>query len=165
MELIYADIRRAIHIHDKILELSGGRPGMKSQGELESVLHHISNDDYYPEFEDKLTHLVFAVNKGHCFNDGNKRTSIGLGAFFLLANGLDGFVDKFIIEMENVAVAVADNIIDKELLREIIGSLLSEPEYSESLKLKIIERLASAQPSDDPADPPNHGPAFYTDLL
>jgi len=165
MELIYADIKRAIHIHDKILELSGGRHGIKSQGELESVLHHIGNDDYYPEFEDKLTHLVFAVNKGHCFDDGNKRTSIGLGAFFLLANGLDAFVDKFIIEMENIAVAVADNVIDKELLREIIGSLLSEPEYNEALKLKIIERLSAAVPAADPAALPNHGPAFYTDLL
>jgi death-on-curing protein len=165
MELIYADIKRALHIHDKILELSGGRPGIKSQGELESVLYHISNDDYYPEFEDKLTHLVFAVNKGHCFNDGNKRTSIGLGAFFLLANGLDAITDKFIIEMENIAVAVADNIIDKELLREIIISLLSEQDYNEALKLKIIARLAAAVPSDDPATSPNHGPAFYTDLL
>ena len=67
MELIYADIKRALHIHDKILELSGGRPGIKSQGELESVLHHISNHDYYPEFEDKLTHLVFAV-QGRSFS-------------------------------------------------------------------------------------------------
>lgn len=165
MELIYADIKRAVHIHDKILELSGGRPGVKSLGELESVLQHIANDDYYPEFEDKLTHLVYAVNKGHCFSDGNKRTSIGLGAFFLLANGLDAFVDKFIIEMENIAVAVADNIIEKELLREVIASLLSEPEYNESLKLKIIERLSAAVPSDEPSQPPNHGPAFYIDLL
>jgi len=38
MELIYADIKQAMHIHDKILDLSGGRRGIKSQGELESVL-------------------------------------------------------------------------------------------------------------------------------
>lgn len=43
--------------------------------------------------------------------------------------------------MENVAVAVADNIIDKELLGEIIISLLSEDEYGEELKLKIISAL------------------------
>jgi len=165
MELIYADIARAVHIHDKILEMSGGSPGVKSLGELESVLQHIMNDDYYPEFEHKLTHLVYAVNKGHCFSDGNKRTSIGLGAFFLLANGLDPFVDKFIIEMENIAVAVADNIIDKDLLGEIIWSLLNETEYNEGLKLKIIERLSAAVPPDDPAAPPAHGPTFYTDLL
>jgi hypothetical protein len=44
------------------------------------------------EFESKLTHLVYSVNKSHCFNDGNKRTSIALGAFFLEINGLDVLV-------------------------------------------------------------------------
>lgn len=39
MELIYADIKRALQIHDKILELSGGLPGVKSRADLESVLH------------------------------------------------------------------------------------------------------------------------------
>ena len=40
--------------------------------------------------------------------------------------------------MENITVDVADNRIDKELLYEIIISLLYEEDYSESLKLKII---------------------------
>lgn len=40
--------------------------------------------------------------------------------------------------MENIAVDVADNRIDKELLQEIISSLLYEYDYSENLKLKII---------------------------
>lgn len=114
---------------------------------------HIQNDDYYPDFIDKLTQLVFAVNKGHCFNDGNKRTSISLGAFFLEVNGLDILVSKFIIEMENIAVAVADNLIDKALLAEIIGSILNEEEYNEELKLRIIACLESKAPgsSDEAA--------------
>lgn len=141
LKYIYIDIEYAIKTHDKILEVSGGISGIIDQGRLESTLEHIQNDDYYPTFEEKLTHLVFAINKGHCFQDGNKRTSIALGAFFLELNGLDTLINKFIIEMENVAVAVADNIIDKGLLAEIILSLLSEEEYSEELKLKIIAAL------------------------
>jgi death-on-curing protein len=141
MNYIYIEIEYAIKTHDKILEVSGGISGIIDQGRLESLLEHIQNDDYYPSFEEKLTHLIFAVNKGHCFQDGNKRASIALGAFFLEINGLDSLVNKFIIEMENVAVAVADNIIDKDLLGEIILSLLSEDEYSEELKLKIISAL------------------------
>ena len=43
----------------------------------------------------------------------NKRTSIALGAFFLELNGLDSIVSKFIIEMENISVHVADNKIEK----------------------------------------------------
>lgn len=40
--------------------------------------------------------------------------------------------------MENVAVDVADNIIDRDLLKEIITSIIYENEYSYELKLKII---------------------------
>jgi death-on-curing protein len=141
MNLIYFDSSYAVKKHDKILEISGGIPGTKDLGALESILEHIQNEDYYPSFEEKLTHLVFAINKGHCFNDGNKRTSIALGAFFLELNGLDIRVSKFIIEMENIAVAVADNYIGKELLGEIIISILNEEEYSEQLKLEIITQL------------------------
>lgn len=141
MKLIYFEVGYAVEVHDIVLEKSGGLSGTLDLGRLESVLHHIQNDDYYPTFEEKITHLVFAVNKGHCFTDGNKRTSIALGAFFLEVNGLDVFVSKFIIEMENIAVHVADNRVDKKLLSEIIFSLINEEDYSEELKLKIIHAL------------------------
>jgi|SRR6185312_120275 len=138
MHLIYIDVKHAVDTHDLILKISEGRPGILDQGRLESILELVQNDDYYPTFIDKLTHLVFEVNKGHCFNDGNKRTSIALGAFFLEVNGLDVLVSKFIIEMENIAVAVADNLIDESFLHEIIDSIVNEIEYTEELKLRII---------------------------
>ncbi|MFN7435577.1 MAG: type II toxin-antitoxin system death-on-curing family toxin [Bacteroidota bacterium] len=141
MELIYFTAEYAIKIHDKIIEISGGREGVKDYGNIDSPLSHIQNDDYYPSFEEKLTHLVFSFDKFHAFNDGNKRTSIAMGAFFLEVNGLESLVDKFIIEMENIAVTVADNIIDKHLLLEIITSIIYEEDYSEELKLKVIHAL------------------------
>jgi death-on-curing protein len=152
MELVYFDLKHAKEMHDKIIAISGGIQGVIDLGRLDSIIDQIKNDDYYPEFEDKLTHLVYSVNKGHCFNDGNKRTSIALGAFLLEVNGLDTFVNKFIIEMENIAVSVADNLISKELLREIVGSLLSEEEFDETLKLKIIAALQKKMSSDDDLD-------------
>lgn len=141
MDYYYFTLEYAIKTHDFIIEQSGGAQGVKDIGLLASVLDHIQNDWYYPEFETKLTHLVYSVNKNHAFSDGNKRSSIALGAYFLELNGLDYCVDKFIIEMENIAVHVADNRIDKDLLQEIICSILFEDEYSEALKLKIIEAL------------------------
>jgi len=45
------------------------------------------------------------------------------------------------IEMENVAVYVADNKIGKKLLHEIICSIIAEDDFNEGLKLKIIEAL------------------------
>lgn len=151
----------AIKIHDKIIEISGGRSGIKDYGNIDSPLTHIQNDDYYPTFEDKLTHLVFSFNKFHAFNDGNKRTSIAMGAFFLEVNGLELFVDKFIIEMENIAVTVADNVIEKELLSEIIVSLINEEDYNEQLKLKIFNALLKINLESEQI---SLGTDFYRDI-
>ena len=115
---------------------------------LESVLGHIQNDDYYPEMADKLAHLVYSVNKNHPFNDGNKRSSIGLGAYFLELNGYDYVVTRFVLEMENMAVYVASSVVSKDLLREVVASLLYEDEYSESLKLALIDVISRHQAAE-----------------
>lgn len=145
MAFNYFNIEYAVKTHDFIINKSGGSHGENDLGLLESVLEHIQNDFYYPEFEAKITHLVFSVNKNHAFSDGNKRSSIALGAYFLEINGLDYCIDRFIIEMENIAVHVADNRIDKDLLFEIIYSVINEDDFSEELRLKIIEATSTEE--------------------
>ena len=54
-------------------------------------------------------------------------------------NGYHFAFNKFTNEMENIAVDVADNRIEKELLAKIISSILYEDDYSEELKLNIIQ--------------------------
>lgn len=137
--ILYFDVRHAVEVHDYIIEVSGGLHGNRDIGLLESALDHIQNDLYYPTLQEKLTHLVFAVNKFHAFNDGNKRASISLGAYFLELNGYDYCVRNFVIRMENIVVWLAEGKINKDLLGEIVMSLIEEDDYSESLKLKIIE--------------------------
>ena len=144
MEFIYFDIIHAIQVHDEIIERSGGVKGFLNIGILESSLEHIQNDLYYYSLEDKLTHLFFSVNKNHSFQDGNKRSAIALSAYFLEINNCDFVVSRFIKEMENLAVDVADNLIDKDLLFEIITSLIYEDDYSEELKIKIINAKQNA---------------------
>ena len=43
--------------------------------------------------------------------------------------------------MENIAVTVAQDIIDKELLFEIIYSIINEEDFNENLKIKIYNTL------------------------
>lgn len=143
LETLYFDKKHAIAVHDEIINISGGFHGIRDEGQVDSILYHIQNDMYYPNFEDKLTHLFFSINKGHAFSDGNKRSSVALSAYFMEINGYDFLVTKFIREMENISVDVADNRIDKELLEEIIYSILYEDDYSEELKLKIISAKSS----------------------
>lgn len=138
MAFQYFTVEFTIEVHDNIIRESGGFMGIRDIGLIDSTLDHVQNDFYYPELEDKVTHLVFSFNKNHCFNDGNKRSSIALAAYFLTVNNLDGLVGKFILEMENTVVDVADNIIDRDLLKEIVSSIIYEDDYSEELKMKII---------------------------
>ena len=145
IRFFYFDVAHAVSVHDWIIEHSGGLAGTKDIGQLESPLQHIQNDWYYPEMEDKLTHLVFSINKNHAFNDGNKRSSLALGAYFLELNGFDYVVKRFVKEMENIAVWVADNVIDKALLHQIISSVLYEDDYSESVKLAIVEAVEATK--------------------
>ncbi len=142
---IFFKIKQVIRIHDFLIQKSGGCAGIRDIGIIESALAHIQNDCYYPEFEDKLTHLVFFVNKSHAFNDGNKRTSVALGAYLLEVNGIEYCIDNFITEMENIAVHIANNLIDKSLLKDIIYSIINEDFFSEELKLKITDAI---QPKD-----------------
>ncbi|SEO14072.1 death on curing protein [bacterium A37T11] len=139
MSFVYFDIGHAILVHDEIIDQSGGIKGILNIGLLQSTLEHLQNDFYYPQLEDKLTHLFFSINKNHSFQDGNKRASIALSAYFLEINGFsESIVYLFIKEMENIAVDVADNRIDRDLLLKIINSLFNEGDYSEELKLEII---------------------------
>lgn len=143
MKYNYLTIDQALITHEMTIQVSGGGVvGVLESGKLESILMHIQNDEYYPTFEEKITHLVFASNKFHCFQDGNKRIAISLGAQFLLINGYVFVVKKFIQEMENISYHMAAGTISKELLKKIITSLIYELDFSEELKLEIYNSIA-----------------------
>ncbi len=143
MEIVYLTLDQAIEAHGKTVEVSGGGAlGHLDMGTLDAVLHHIQNDDYYPTFEDKLTHLFFSACKFHCFQDGNKRIAIVLCAQMLLLNGYLYCVGRFIREMENISYHVAAGNIDKVLLHEIISAHISGDEGDEALKLKIFNAIS-----------------------
>lgn len=141
---LYFDMAHAIRVHDKVMEISGGLPGHDNERlkSLEGVLAHIQNDLYYPTFLDKLTHLLYSVNKNHAFIDGNKRASLALGAYFLKLNGYDYCAEEFMHAMENVVVWVADNTVDKALLKELIYDVLMM-ETRETVKLALIRALSA----------------------
>lgn len=146
---LYFDTRHAVEVHDWIIEHSGGLAGLKDLGQLESVLQHIQNDDYYPTVDAKLTHLIFGINKFHAFNDGNKRASLTLGAYFLTLNGYDYCVPQFVLQMENIVVAVAEGTVGKELLQRVVLSLIEDDDFPDDLKLDLFETLRDDHLEDD----------------
>lgn len=143
-EIKYITFEEALETHQKTVEKSGGGDdGELDTGKLDSVLQHIQNDDYYPSFLDKLVHLFFCSCKFHCFTDGNKRIAITLSALFLLKNGYMAVANTFFREMENVSYHVAAGHIDKELLRDIMYSILSNTyDTDENLKLRVLNAIS-----------------------
>lgn len=143
-ELAYITLEQATEIHRKTVANSGGGAiGNFDLGRLDSVLQNIQNDDYYPNFVDKLTHLFFCACEFHCFEDGNKRIAITLSAQFLLLNGYMGVAKIFFTEMENISYHVAASRIDKDLLHRILEAILDGTyEIDESLKLDVFNAIS-----------------------
>ena len=65
--MYYITSEQAKSIHKTTIEVSGGGiTDIIHFGQLESVLQNIQNDDYYPEFIDKITHLFYCTCQFHC---------------------------------------------------------------------------------------------------
>ena len=150
IEIIYFDLPHALEVHDIVIEKSGGLKGYDPQKVqmLESALAHIQNDNYYPTFLDKITYLLFAVNKNHAFLDGNKRTSLALASYFLEVNGYDYCIKEFQEQMEDIVVRVAKNTVSKDLLKDLIEDILMQ-EKREATQMALIRALAQEGDNDD----------------
>lgn len=141
--IIYLTLEQAKAIHNKTIQYSGGGTyEALDVGKLDSVLQHIQNDEYYPTFVDKLTHLFFSTCQFHCFADGNKRLAITLSLQFLLFNGYMGIAKSFMAITENISYHVAAGKIDKELLRKIMTAIMDGTyDMDEELKLDILNAI------------------------
>lgn len=135
----YLSLEEIINVHDTSLDASGGLHGIREEGLLKSIITSIQNDDYYPTIVLKLAHLIFSINKYHCFVDGNKRTSLSAGYLFLILNGwTEEYCLLFHIFMEEVVLWLAENIINKNDLEILLSIYLSDSEdYCEANLLDI----------------------------
>ena len=140
---IYITPEQARITHEKTIEYSGGGTLEELDfGRLESVLYNIQNDEWYPRFVDKLTHLFFCTCQFHCFADGNKRLAITLSTLFLFLNGYMSIAATFLQKTENISLNVAASKIDKELLHKIMEAIMNETfDTDEELKLEIYNAI------------------------
>jgi death-on-curing protein len=82
-----------------------------------------------------------------------KRISITLTANFFLKNGYMYLPKTFMEEMEAISYHVAAGYIDRDLLTEVMRCIVNDEDYSESLKLELIEAMSQGIGfSDDEED-------------
>ena len=103
-------------LHDRLLQTSGGTPGVRDLGQIEAALAQprasFDTADLYPDLLAKAAVLCFGLVRGHGFIDGNKRIGHAAMEMLLLLNGatLNADVD----EQERVILAVADGSLSRE---------------------------------------------------
>jgi len=89
-EPVWIDERDALALHDRLLALDGGAPGVRDAGLLQSALArpqqlYAYGDD--PDIVDMAAAYITGTVRNHPFVDGNKRTGFLVGVLFLELNG------------------------------------------------------------------------------
>ncbi len=145
-KILYITYEEVMDVYKKTIEKSGGGlSGVLDKGKIESIIEFIQNDDYYPDFVSKLNYLVFRFCSGHCFQDGNKRVALTLGAYFLHKNGHYWAAVVFMKRLEAIIYHIAAGSIDQELSHQIMKNIVACNDFDEELKIEIIHAMSNNQ--------------------
>lgn len=138
----YLDYEEVISVYNKMIDASyGGLTGVRYKDGILSTLDTLQNDSRCPDFNRKLSYLVFKFCSGHYFSDGNKRISLTLGAYFLHKNGYHWQALIFMRQMESIVYHIAAGNIDETLFLRIITCFMMGEEYDEELKLSLAHAM------------------------
>lgn len=78
--MILLTVDEIMMLHSKLLQVTGGLPGLRDRGLLESAVFSIDASfediEQYPTIEEKAARLAYALIANHAFVDGNKRAGI-----------------------------------------------------------------------------------------
>jgi death on curing protein len=119
---VWIDERDVLVLHDRLLALHGGAPGLRDKALLESALARARQHFAYaesPNIIDMATAYTAGIVRNHPFVDGNKRTGFVAGILFLELNGY-----LFTASQEGAANAVL----------ELAAGSLDEAGYSAFLR-------------------------------
>jgi death-on-curing protein len=94
----YLTLDDILSIHNSEIKLFGGSQGIRDLALLESALYRpqatFADSDLYPSIFEKAAVLMHSLILNHPFIDGNKRTGMLSGLFFLRINNISVHVPK-----------------------------------------------------------------------
>jgi death-on-curing protein len=116
----YLALAEIVELHRRVLQATGGAPGVRDLGALESAVAQpkatFGGVDLYLTLVEKAAALCVALVCGHPFVDGNKRVGHAAMETFLVLNGTE--IDAPIGDQEHVMLALASGRIDRIQLAE-----------------------------------------------
>ena len=85
--------RQILLLHQHLVEETGGSPGLRDKGLLDSALNApfqgFGDTSAFPSLQQKAARLCFGLVKNHPFVDGNKRIGAHAMLVFLAVNGVE----------------------------------------------------------------------------
>jgi death-on-curing protein len=116
----YLTLHEVLEAHERILQQSGGEPGVLNVGALESALAQprmpFGGQDLYPTMVERAAALGFSLIQNHPFVDGNKRTAHAAMETFLVLNGYQ--IEATVAEQEDMILQVAAGKSGREVFTE-----------------------------------------------
>ena len=105
----YLTHRMVLLLHEDRLQDSGGQPGVRDPGMIESAVAQpqmtFGGEELYESLGEKAAALCFSLVSNHGFVDGNKRVGHAAMEVFLRLNGWSAGRDQ--LELERVILALA----------------------------------------------------------
>ena len=124
----YLSFEEVVSLHSLLIAQSGGSPGIRDRGALESAVAQpeasFSGEELYPSLAAKAAALGHSLIQNHPFVDGNKRIGHGAMEVFLMLNGHE--IAASVDEQEEIIIGAASGKISRIELSEWVGQHLVE---------------------------------------
>jgi len=121
----WVPLRAVIAIQGELIAEHGGLTGPPRQGDLEAALGRPVNLHAYSESPQTLPRLAaaygFALARGHCFPDGNKRVALAVVDVFLRMNGMALTADE-LDAVSTIQLLAAGDLTEDELAEWIAAN-------------------------------------------
>jgi len=112
--MIILTVAEIIGIHEKLTAATGGSPGLRDMGLLESAVlgcyQSFGDVELYPTIIEKAARMAYALCKNHAFVDGNKR--IAVTAMLVLLRLNDVTLTYTQQELISLGLGIADGSLD-----------------------------------------------------
>jgi len=90
--MIALTVEEVVILHAKLIDATGGSPGIRDCGLLESAVlgcyQSFDGHDVYPTVMEKAAGLAYTICNNHAFIDGNKRAAVTSMLVFLQMNDI-----------------------------------------------------------------------------
>jgi death-on-curing protein len=121
---IWVPLRAVVAIQGELIAEHGGLSGPPRHGDLEAALGRPVNLHAYSETAPSLQRLAaaygFALARGHCFPDGNKRVALAIVDVFLRLNGSELTADEM-DAVDTIQALAAGDLTEEQLTQWIAG--------------------------------------------